>query len=78
MAFDVTACALAATWASTLRASSFSRLVQDVRRGEGRSPVANASAAVRLVGTLRGARTDADGRAQTTTAARGGGTTELS
>ena len=53
MAFDVAACALAATfWASTLRASSFSRLVQDVRRGEGRSPVANASAAVRLVGTL--------------------------
>ena len=47
------ACALAATfWASTLRSSSFSRLVQDVRRGEGRSPVANASAAVRLVGTL--------------------------
>ena len=53
MAFDVATCALAATfWASTLRASSFSRLVQDVRRGEGRSPVANASAAVRLVGTL--------------------------
>ena len=37
MAFDGAACALAATfWASTLRSSSFSRLVQDVRRGEGR------------------------------------------